>query len=33
MLELRKDARPRIGIFAIGLAAYWPQFETLSPRL
>lgn len=33
MLELRKDARPRIGIFAIGLAAYWPQFEMLHPRL
>jgi L-arabinose isomerase len=33
MLELRKDACPRIGIFAIGLAAYWPQFEMLYPRL
>lgn len=33
MLELRKDARPKIGIFAIGLAAYWPQFEMLYPRL
>ena len=33
MLELRKDARPRIGIFAIGLATYWPQFESLYPRL
>src|SRR5579859_4297005 len=33
MLELRKDARPRIGIFAIGLATYWPQFETLHVRL
>ena len=33
MLELRQDARPRIGIFAIGLATYWPQFETLYTRL
>lgn len=33
MLESRKDARPRIGIFAIGLAEYWPQFEMLYPRL
>lgn len=33
MLELRQDARPRIGIFAIGLATYWPQFETLYSRL
>ena len=33
MLELRQDARPQIGIFAIGLATYWPQFETLHTRL
>ena len=33
MQEMRKDARPRIGIFAIGLATYWPQFQTLYPRL
>ncbi len=33
MLQLRQDARPRIGIFAIGLATYWPQFETLYTRL
>lgn len=33
MLELRQDARPHIGIFAIGLATYWPQFETLYTRL
>ena len=33
MQELRKDVRPRIGIFAIGLATYWPQFQTLYPRL
>jgi L-arabinose isomerase len=25
--------RPRIGIFGIGLAAYWPQFEGLKERL
>ena len=25
--------RPRIGIFGIGLAAYWPQFEGLHERL
>ena len=33
MQETRKDTRPRIGIFAIGLATYWPQFQTLYPRL
>ena len=33
MQELRKDVRPRIGIFAIGLATYWSQFQTLYPRL
>jgi L-arabinose isomerase len=27
------DARPRIGVFGIGLAAYWPQFEGLRDRL
>ncbi len=26
-------ARPRIGVFGIGLAAYWPQFEGLRERL
>jgi L-arabinose isomerase len=26
-------ARPRIGIFGIGLAAYWPQFDGLRERL
>ncbi len=33
MIGLRRDTRPRIGIFAVGLAAYWSQFETLYPRL
>jgi len=33
MIELRRDTKARIGLFAIGLAAYWPQFETLYPRL
>ncbi len=27
------SARPRIGVFGIGLAAYWPQFEGLHERL
>jgi L-arabinose isomerase len=30
---LSRDAAPRIGVFAIGLAAYWPQFEGLRERL
>ena len=25
--------KPRIGVFGIGLAAYWPQFEGLRERL
>ena len=33
MVGLRSTTKPRIGIFAIGLAAYWPQFETLYSRL
>jgi L-arabinose isomerase len=28
-----RDASPRIGVFAVGLAAYWPQFEGLRERL
>ena len=24
---------PRVGVFGIGLAAYWPQFEGLHERL
>jgi L-arabinose isomerase len=27
------SVRPRIGVFGIGLAAYWPQFEGLRERL
>jgi L-arabinose isomerase len=33
MTGLTRATKPRIGLFAIGLAAYWPQFETLYPRL
>jgi L-arabinose isomerase len=29
----RQGAPPRIGIFGVGLAAYWPQFEGLRERL
>ena len=30
---MSRDPVPRIGIFGIGLAAYWPQFEGLRERL
>jgi L-arabinose isomerase len=30
---MRPGARPRIGVFGIGLAAYWPQFAGLHERL
>jgi L-arabinose isomerase len=30
---MRPGARPRIGVFGIGLAAYWPQFAGLQERL
>ena len=30
---MSKGAEPRVGIFGIGLAAYWPQFEGLRERL
>jgi L-arabinose isomerase len=33
MTEGKEDTQARIGIFAIGLAAYWSQFSTLEPRL
>ncbi len=33
MTGSKRATKPRVGIFAIGLAAYWPQFETLYPRL
>jgi L-arabinose isomerase len=29
----RRSARPRVGVFGIGLAAYWPQFDGLRERL
>jgi L-arabinose isomerase len=30
---VRESAAPRVGIFGIGLAAYWPQFDGLRERL
>ena len=30
---MRQGTPPRVGIFGIGLAAYWPQFEGLRERL
>jgi L-arabinose isomerase len=30
---MRQGALPRVGVFGIGLAAYWPQFEGLRDRL
>jgi L-arabinose isomerase len=30
---VRQGAPPRVGLFGIGLAAYWPQFEGLRERL
>jgi len=30
---MRQGARPRVGVFGIGLAAYWPQFDGLRERL
>jgi L-arabinose isomerase len=30
---MREGTPPRVGIFGIGLAAYWPQFEGLRQRL
>jgi L-arabinose isomerase len=30
---MSRDRQPRVGIFGIGLAAYWPQFEGLRARL
>ena len=30
---MKRGAAPRVGIFGIGLAAYWPQFEGLRERL
>ena len=30
---MTRDVRPRVGVFGIGLAAYWPQFDGLLERL
>jgi len=30
---VKQGAAPRVGVFGIGLAAYWPQFEGLRERL
>ena len=30
---MSRVGQPRVGIFGIGLAAYWPQFEGLRERL
>ena len=30
---MSRAAAPRVGVFGIGLAAYWPQFEGLRERL
>ena len=33
MATVQAAARPRIGLFGIGLDAYWPQFPSLHTRL
>jgi L-arabinose isomerase len=33
MLASKREAAPKIGVFAVGLAAYWPQFAGLHDRL
>src|SRR5260221_12427914 len=30
---VKRVEKPRIGVFGIGLAAYWPQFASLQERL
>ena len=30
---MSRDGAPRVGVFGIGLAAYWPQFDGLRDRL
>ena len=30
---MTREVRPRVGVFGIGLAAYWPQFDGLLERL
>src|SRR5215207_6567350 len=32
-MEHKQRKRARVGVFGIGLAAYWPQFEGLKVRL
>src|SRR3954471_3229219 len=32
-MERKQRMRAKIGVFGIGLAAYWPQFEGLKQRL
>ena len=32
-MKEQSRVRPKIGLFGIGLAAYWPQFEGLKERL
>jgi L-arabinose isomerase len=32
-MDKRKQSRPKVGLFAIGLDAYWPQFPGLEERL
>src|SRR5258708_13761480 len=32
-LQTRRAVKPKIGVFGIGLATYWPQFPALKERL
>ncbi len=32
-MSSKRDVKPRVGVFGIGLAAYWPQFPRLKERL
>ncbi len=32
-MQAGQKASPKIGLFGIGLASYWPQFEGLRERL
>ncbi len=33
LIDARRGPAPRVGVFGIGLAAYWPQFDGLRARL
>src|SRR5690242_9248319 len=33
MIEPRKMRKAKVGVFGIGLAAYWPQFKGLKEKL